>query len=199
MTGTFDICRNTCLGLGLVMAVAFTVAFSGAMPFLLALVPAFVLSAVACLVLLRLVCGGAGGGKGPVRGVNFQAPEAVHTPVGEPAPGAPLPKQPAAKTPAAGAPEKQAPSAKTKAKKPAAKRKKAAKAKADDLTQIKGLGPRFQKTLNAGGIQSFAQLARLDEAALDKLDADRPGLKSRALKEDWAGQAKTFDKDGAGE
>ncbi|NIZ09202.1 hypothetical protein [Pseudooceanicola sp. HF7] len=180
------------------MAVAFTVAFSGAMPFLLALVPAFVLSAVACLVLLRLVCGGGGGGKGPVQGVSFQAPDAVHTPVGEPAPGTSLPKQPAAKTPAAEAPEKQAPATKTKAKKPAAK-KKAAKAKADDLTQIKGLGPRFQKTLNAGGILSFAQLARLDEAALDKLDADRPGLKARALKEDWAGQAKTYDKDGAGE
>lgn len=40
----------------------------------------------------------------------------------------------------------------------------------DDLTQLKGVGPKFARLLNDLGITRFEQLARLSEGDLDRLD-----------------------------
>ena len=40
----------------------------------------------------------------------------------------------------------------------------------DDLTQLKGVGPKFARLLNDLGITRFEQLARLSEGDIDRLD-----------------------------
>jgi predicted flap endonuclease-1-like 5' DNA nuclease len=40
----------------------------------------------------------------------------------------------------------------------------------DDLTQLKGVGPKFARLLNDLGITRYEQLARLSEGDLDRLD-----------------------------
>ncbi|WP_420432975.1 helix-hairpin-helix domain-containing protein [Hyphobacterium sp.] len=74
----------------------------------------------------------------------------------------------------------------------AAKPKPAAKAKPakpDDLTELKGLGPKAAEALKAGGVTTFAQIAawsKKDIAAWDeKLTA-----RGRITRDDWVGQAK---------
>lgn len=41
----------------------------------------------------------------------------------------------------------------------------------DELTMLKGVGPKFARVLNEAGITRFAQLARLSEGDIDRLDA----------------------------
>lgn len=63
--------------------------------------------------------------------------------------------------------------------------------KADDLTQLSGVGPALLKKLNAAGIHSFAQIAAWtteDVLALDK----RLSLKGRIERDGWIGQSKTL-------
>jgi len=79
----------------------------------------------------------------------------------------------------------------TAASKPAVKAAPAPKpaaVKPDDLTKIKGIGPKFQKSLIALGIQSFAQLANLSKQQAQELD-EKLELNGRALRDDWMGQA----------
>jgi len=91
---------------------------------------------------------------------------------------------------------KTAPAAKKPAAKPAvtkttAKPKAAPKpavAKPDDLTKIKGIGPKFQKHLTTLGIKSFAQLAKLSKQQAQELD-DKMELNGRLLRDNWVGQA----------
>jgi predicted flap endonuclease-1-like 5' DNA nuclease len=61
----------------------------------------------------------------------------------------------------------------------------------DDLTVIRGIGPKIADRLAALGITSFAQLAALgpDEAEQISQSLGSPG---RATREDWAGQAATL-------
>jgi predicted flap endonuclease-1-like 5' DNA nuclease len=54
----------------------------------------------------------------------------------------------------------------------------------DDLTEIKGIGPKYAAQLTALGINSFAALAAADPASLSA------SLDARARVEDWIGQAK---------
>jgi len=73
-------------------------------------------------------------------------------------------------------------------KKPAAKKEAPAKAKPDDLTKIKGIGPKLAEKLATAGITTFEQLATLntdDALALD----DQLGLQGRVLRDDWIKQA----------
>ncbi|QPM89274.1 hypothetical protein [Pseudooceanicola algae] len=218
MTGTTDICRTTCLGLGLVMALAITIGLSGGMPVLLALVLGLLIAGAATSLLLRMVCGSAAAGEGPVATLRSQVAEAMHTPVGEPAPGQTRSK--AAKASAAAElPEKVTARDTKKAPKPAAKKgaakaaskagkkavagkdgakKKKTPAKGDDLKRIKGLGPRFEKALHEAGITGFAQLAAMSPADFEALEAVRPGLAARAEGGDWTGQAKVLAVETAG-
>lgn len=49
----------------------------------------------------------------------------------------------------------------------------------DNLTQLKGVGPKFAATLNQLGIVRFDQLARLSEGDLDRLDRHVGPFKGR--------------------
>ncbi len=61
--------------------------------------------------------------------------------------------------------------------------------KADDLKKIEGVGPKLEQVLNSRGIRRFADLAALDAAEIEALDA-AIDLDGRAIRDDWAGQAR---------
>ncbi len=59
----------------------------------------------------------------------------------------------------------------------------------DDMTEISGIGPVLQQTLNGLGIHSYDQLARLTPADIERFGPELGPHKSRILREDWIGQA----------
>ena len=61
---------------------------------------------------------------------------------------------------------------------------------ADDLSRIKGLGPKLQKLLPELGITTFAQIAALTEADLTELDTKLGAFAGRPAKDNWVEQAK---------
>lgn len=61
---------------------------------------------------------------------------------------------------------------------------------ADDLKQIKGVGPKLEAQLNAQGIFHFWQIAGWTPEELAWVDSHVDGLKGRADREDWVSQAK---------
>lgn len=73
------------------------------------------------------------------------------------------------------------------AKKPAAPK---APAQVDELTLIKGVGPKMAEKLKAAGITSFAQIAAWDEVAVGEMDEKLGGLPGAIARADWVGQAK---------
>lgn len=102
-------------------------------------------------------------------------PEQVPPPSPEPAPAAPE------ETPAQPEPEQTPP--------PAAASSAAAPA-ADDLSKIKGLGPKLQALLPTLGITTYGQIAALDDAALAALDGKLGAFAGRPKKDNWMDQAK---------
>jgi molybdopterin-containing oxidoreductase family membrane subunit len=64
---------------------------------------------------------------------------------------------------------------------------------ADDLKQIKGVGPQMEKTLNEIGIFTFAQVSRMTAREYDLLDELTGSFPGRAQRDDWAGQAKKLN------
>lgn len=98
--------------------------------------------------------------------------------------------KPEAKKDAPKAEAKDAPKAETKA---AAKAESATlftapKGEGDDLTKIKGIGPKAAEQLNEQGLTTFKQLAKLSDADVAKIDENMPF--SAAQIEDWREQAK---------
>ena len=65
-----------------------------------------------------------------------------------------------------------------------------ARGAADDLKQIKGVGPKLEAQLHAQGIFHFWQIADWTADELAWVDANVEGLKGRAGREDWVSQAK---------
>ena len=65
------------------------------------------------------------------------------------------------------------------------------KGKKDALTKIKGLGPKLEDKLNAAGIYHFDQIASWTEADFEWL-GENTTFASRAKKDDWVSQAKSF-------
>lgn len=65
-----------------------------------------------------------------------------------------------------------------------------APAAGDDLSRIKGLGPKLQALLPTLGISTFAQIAALDDAALDALDAQLGAFAGRPRRDSWVEQAR---------
>ena len=59
----------------------------------------------------------------------------------------------------------------------------------DDLTQIKGVGPKLRDSLNAIGIFHFWQLASLANGDIEKVN-ERLGFKGRIEREEWVAQAR---------
>ncbi len=98
------------------------------------------------------------------------------------------PQVKAAAKPKAAPKAKAAPVAKEEVATPAAKPKKAS-GKADDLKRIDGVGPKVEQVLKGRGITRVQDLAEMDEKALIALDKEL-GLDGRALRDDWAGQAR---------
>ncbi len=65
-----------------------------------------------------------------------------------------------------------------------------AAAAADDLTQIKGLGPKLAGLLNTLGVTTFAEIASWDEADIDRVDEKLDRFKGRIRRDSWVEQAK---------
>lgn len=61
---------------------------------------------------------------------------------------------------------------------------------ADDLSRIKGLGPKLQALLTTLGLSTYAQIAALSEADLAELDAKLGAFAGRPAKDNWVEQAK---------
>ena len=59
----------------------------------------------------------------------------------------------------------------------------------DDLTQIRGVGPRLAEHLGKLGLSSFRQIAELDPQTLDDPGHVLAGLKSRIVRDGWIEQA----------
>lgn len=64
----------------------------------------------------------------------------------------------------------------------------------DDLTRIKGIGPKLNRFLNELGICSYSQLAELTNENIEWLDS-RLHFKGRIRRENWVGQASILKKD----
>ena len=60
----------------------------------------------------------------------------------------------------------------------------------DDLTRIKGLGPKLALTLQELGITTFAQIAAWDEADVDRIDAQLGRFQGRIRRDAWVEQAR---------
>lgn len=60
----------------------------------------------------------------------------------------------------------------------------------DDLTRIKGLGPRLAAQLQGLGVTSFAQIAAWDEPEIDRIDAQLGRFQGRIRRDQWPEQAR---------
>lgn len=66
---------------------------------------------------------------------------------------------------------------------------------ADQLTRIKGLGPKAQAVLAGIGIHRFAQLAALDPARAAEVDNQLGAFKGRIFRDRWIDQARYLEQD----
>lgn len=62
----------------------------------------------------------------------------------------------------------------------------------DDLTKIKGVGPKLATLLNNMGIFTFEQISKMTQTEYDLVDSLLTSFKGRGKRDDWAGQAKTL-------
>lgn len=60
----------------------------------------------------------------------------------------------------------------------------------DDLTVIKGLGPKLASLLNSLGITTYAQIAGWDDAEIDRIDSQLDRFAGRIRRDNWVEQAK---------
>lgn len=60
----------------------------------------------------------------------------------------------------------------------------------DDLTRIKGLGPKLAEQLRGLGVTTFAQIAAWDDAEIDRIDAQLGRFQGRIRRDAWPEQAR---------
>jgi len=60
----------------------------------------------------------------------------------------------------------------------------------DDLTRIKGLGPKLSSLLGEFGITTFAQIAAWDQGEIERIDAKLGRFSGRITRDQWVEQAK---------
>ena len=60
----------------------------------------------------------------------------------------------------------------------------------DDLTKLKGVGPKLATQLNELGVTSFAQIAAWTEADIDRIDDQLGRFKGRIRRDNWIEQAR---------
>ena len=63
----------------------------------------------------------------------------------------------------------------------------------DDLTRIKGLGPKLQALLPTLGVTTFAQIASWDDAGIDAIDAQLGVFQGRIRKDNWVAGINAVD------
>jgi NADH-quinone oxidoreductase subunit E len=63
---------------------------------------------------------------------------------------------------------------------------------ADDLKQIKGVGPKLEKMLNGMGYWHFRQIAAWTPAEVAWVDDNLEGFKGRVTRDDWVSQARVL-------
>ncbi|MDT8856158.1 NADH:ubiquinone oxidoreductase [Paracoccaceae bacterium Fryx2] len=120
------------------------------------------------------------------------APPAPVVPAAEPA-TAPVP---AASTPARAAPAAMAPAAVTAAAATGAPARKpeglsmAREGKADDLKEIKGIGPKLEVLCHSLGFYHFDQIAHWTPEEIAWVDDNLEGFNGRVTRDDWVEQAK---------
>ena len=61
---------------------------------------------------------------------------------------------------------------------------------ADDLSLIKGLGPKLKAQLADIGVTTFAQIAAWDDTEIDRVDAQLGRFQGRIRRDDWVAQAR---------
>lgn len=59
----------------------------------------------------------------------------------------------------------------------------------DDLTRIKGLGPKIASLLASMGVTRFDQIAQWDDAEIDRIDAQLGRFAGRIRRDNWVAQA----------
>ncbi|HEY9021103.1 MAG: endonuclease [Paracoccaceae bacterium] len=101
-----------------------------------------------------------------------------------PAPAATVTSKPKAKTEATAAPVAAAEGAKP------ATLTAARGGQADNLKEIKGVGPKLEAMLHGMGFYHFDQIAAWTAAEVAWVDENLTGFKGRATRDDWVGQAK---------
>ena len=62
--------------------------------------------------------------------------------------------------------------------------------KADDLKQIKGVGPKLESLLNSMGFYHFDQVAAWTDEEIRWVDQNLEGFKGRVTRDEWVKQAK---------
>ena len=77
--------------------------------------------------------------------------------------------------------------------------KKARAGGADDLKQIKGVGPKLEKMLNTMGVYHFDQVASWRAKEVKWVDENLEGFKGRVSRDEWVKQAKVLAKGGTTE
>ncbi|BBC72227.1 conserved hypothetical protein [Altererythrobacter sp. B11] len=60
----------------------------------------------------------------------------------------------------------------------------------DDLTRIKGVGPKLAQQLHSLGITHFSQIALWDDAEIDRVDAQLGRFQGRIRRDNWPEQAR---------
>lgn len=60
----------------------------------------------------------------------------------------------------------------------------------DDLTRLKGVGPRLAAQLGGLGIDGFAQIAAWSDADIDRIDAQLGRFQGRIRRDNWIEQAR---------
>ena len=64
---------------------------------------------------------------------------------------------------------------------------------ADDLTRLKGVGPKLAAQLTTLGVTSFAQIANWSEADIDRIDDQLGRFKGRIRRDNWIEQARLME------
>lgn len=60
----------------------------------------------------------------------------------------------------------------------------------DDLTRLKGVGPKLAAQLGELGVSSFAEIAAWSEADIDRIDAQLGRFQGRIRRDNWVEQAR---------
>ena len=66
-------------------------------------------------------------------------------------------------------------------------------AAADDLTRLKGVGPKLVARLHELGVSSFAHIAAWTDADIDRIDAQLGRFQGRIRRDSWVEQAKLLN------